>query len=39
MSVENTVVRENLLEVMLAEGFLGCGMSYITCEVLCWCAQ
>lgn len=26
------------LEVMLAEGFLRCG-SYVTCEVLCRCAQ
>lgn len=38
MSVEDTMVRENLLEVMLAEGFLRRG-SYVTCEVLCRCAQ
>ena len=34
-SVGNTVVREKLLEVMLAEGFLKCGMSYNTHMLVC----
>lgn len=34
-SVGNTVVREKLLEVMSAEGFLICGMSYNTRVLVC----